>query len=308
LNGFRALLTPPLMSDMKNIDAKIKSFYFILILTLIFIGLLLLSFTRPRNLQLHFLAVGEGDAILIETAAGQNILIDGGPNNATLLGLGRFLPFYDRQIDLLILTHPHRDHFSGLLEITRRYDVQKIMITGVNCADEEYLAWLKMIAENKIGVEIADHRGTMALGGGAELAVLFPAESLAGKSISNLNNSSIVAKLKYFNHDVLLTGDHEQILKAIAGQDLKAEILKVSHHGSKYASPKIFLQAVSPEQAVISVGKNSFGHPGGQVIADLKNLGAIVSRTDVSGDISFVAENQKWFRQERPEFWAWLGL
>src|SRR3989338_1346040 len=246
------------------------------------------------KLHIALLDIGQGDAILITTPNHQRILVDGGPDLSLLERLGEELPFFDRTIDLLVLTHQDGDHITALPALLERYTINRILLTGTANMNSRYEAFLD--AANRSGSEIiiaqADH--DLDLGGGVLLDVLWPKQSLFGDKVKETNNASIVAKFIYQDHKILLTGDIEEkteveLLKA--GDDLRADILKVPHHGSKTSSSTGFLLAVDPDLALISVGsENTYGHPHPTVLARYEKLRIPVRRTDQEGGIEVVLE------------------
>ncbi|MFA6551330.1 MAG: ComEC/Rec2 family competence protein [Patescibacteria group bacterium] len=262
---------------------------FLIIAIIAGLGLAVFLFcSNPKKqLELDFLNVEQGDAILIKTPYGQNILIDGGDGKEILRELPRELPFYDRAIDLMILTHPHDDHVGGLVKVLQRYRVKKILYTGVSHTSPTYLEWLNIIKRKNIPLTIIDRPQTITLGADLRLDILYPLESLLNKKMENLNNSSIVAKLIYQDQNFLFTGDLEEMEEQVLLEkniDLRADILKIGHHGSDTSSSEKFLEAVKPSAAVISVGKdNDFGHPSLRVINRLERLGVKIYRTDLNG-------------------------
>lgn len=264
----------------------------------IFIGILsififFLNF-KEKNLEVDFLDVGQGDAILIKSPFGQNILIDGGPDKSVVNKISEDLPFWDRNIDLMILTHPHDDHVTGLIEVLKRYRVKKIIYTGASHTAPNYLAWLDEIKKRKIPLTIINHPQNIKLGDNCEFKIIYPLKSFAGESVENLNNTSLVAKLIFGQTSFLLVGDaekeaEEEIIKS--GVELTANILKVGHHGSDTASSDIFLNNVRPQIAVIEVGKdNKFGLPSGRAIKRLERIGAKIYRTDYDGNIKLISD------------------
>lgn len=279
-----------------------NKFYKILIaLGLLFILLtvvLIWFFYHPeKKLEIDFLDVGQGDSVLIKAPAGQNILIDGGPDKSVLRQLGGSLPWYDRSLDLIILTHPHDDHLTGLIEVVKRYQADKILYSGVPHSTPNYLSWLKLIKEKGIKLVIVDRQQKINLGQGAWLEIIYPDKSLAGQTVEKLNNSSIVIKLTYNKNSFLFVGDaeteEEQYLIDL-GRDLSADVLKVGHHGSKDATSENFLAKVKPKIAVIEVGReNQFGHPNARTIGRLERIGAKIFRTDLNGKIKLTSDGQK---------------
>jgi len=258
------------------------------------------------RLHVAFLDVGQGDAVLITTPRGQQILVDGGPSPAALTSaLGRQMPFWDRSLDLLVLTHPDADHMTGLLEVLDRYHVDGWLDNGQpdpGALSAGCLALLERGAVPRYPVH-AGHR--LDLGSGIVLEVTHPPpEPMAGTE-ANDNSNSLVLRLVWAQTEFLLTGDveaeAEQLLLA-SGQPLAADVLKVAHHGSGGSSTAEFLQAVDPDYAVISVGAdNRFGHPGQAVLDRLADFGDITTlRTDEQGTIEFVTDGQRlWVRPDR---------
>lgn len=254
--------------------------------------------SRPRGLEVVFFDVGQGDAIFIETPERYQILIDGGPTSVILEKLAKEMPFYDRTIDLIILTHPERDHLFGLLEVLKRYRVENILWTGVVRQTSEWKEWERLIMKEGAEIKIAQSGQKITLqrtGLCISLDVLHPFESLEGQEFKNSNDTSIVAKLVFGEVSFLLTGD---ITKKVEGrlveQDvgLDSEVLKVCHHGSKTSSSLEFLAAVSPEIAVIQVGENSYGHPHPEVLANLDEFGIQVLITKELGDIKIISDGK----------------
>lgn len=276
---------------MTRLKKTIFKFYGALVLGLILISFFLFTELLPQNLKFYVFNVGQGDAIFIRTPGRYNILIDGGPDNTVIYKLGKYLPFYDRQIDLLILTHPHADHIIGLIEVLKRYQVKRILATEAKDNSPEYAAWQKEIAKRKIPVEIADHPGFLNLTDGTKLEILWPKQSFLNQKVNDLNNTSIVTKFFYASSSILLMGDFDKEEELLDQQwDLTAEILKVGHHGSITANDLKFLQAIKPRQAVISCGvDNKYGHPSPKTLENLKQIGAQIWRTDQQGDFYFAS-------------------
>jgi len=229
--------------------------------------------------------------VFIETPQNQQILIDGGPGSTVLEKLGKEMPFWDRTIDLVILTHPDFDHVSGLIEVLRRYQVENILWTGVLCETAECQEWQKLIKEEGANIYIAK-AGQQIEGGGTSLNILYPLESLEDKEVSNTNNTSIVARLVYGENSFLFTGDaYQSVEKKLTNVD--SDVLKVEHHGSKYSSSQEFIESVSPEIAVISVGQdNKYGHPAQETLAVLEKYDIRILRTDINSDIKIICNSQ----------------
>lgn len=221
----------------------------------------------------YFLDVGQGDAILIKTPNNHQIIIDGGPKNYVLEELQAVLPFFDKTIDLMVLTHPHADHVDGLVEVLKRYDVDNVLITGIDYDNPTYEEFFREIKNKGVKVFVAESNFNFKFGE-VVLDVLYPSRQMLGKRIDNLNNSSIVMRVVYRDKKLLLTGDMEQEEEALlikSGADLKADILKVGHHGSRTSTSSKFLSLVKPKIAIIQCGRNnSFGHPHVETIKNLE--------------------------------------
>jgi len=261
-----------------------------------------LTYQAASGLEVDFLDVGYGDAILIKTPYGQNILIDGGPDSSVIKGLAENLAWWDKKIDLMVLTHPHDDHVTGLIEVIKRYKVKKVLYTGVSYDNPNYLAWLELIRDyrqgglsGKIPLIIIDRPQVIKLGENCQLQIIYPRASLLGQEVDNLNNSSIVAKLVYKQVKFLLTGDIEaEIERQLVDNrvDLGANVLKVGHHGSDTSSGQEFLQEVGPEVAVIQVGANDFNLPSRRVLKRLERRGIQIFRNDLDGTVKIFSDGK----------------
>ncbi len=251
---------------------------------------------KQEFLEIDFYDVGQGDAIFIETPKGKQILVDGGPDLTILEKLGRELPFWDRYIDLVILTHPEHDHIGGLIEVIKRYKVGGILTTGVVRDTAEYRKWQRIIEQENIPIYIAQAGKVIDLGSNIKLVILHPFENLSGQEIKKANNTSIVAQLVYGDFEVLLTGDIEKkVEKALVNSanppagGLESDILKIPHHGSKTSSTKNFIQAVNPIIAIIQAGKdNPYGHPHQSVLDTLSDITTFITGRD--GDVEILSD------------------
>jgi len=248
------------------------------------------------NLTVTFFDVGQGDAIFIETPQNQQILIDGGPTSIILEKLGREMPFWDRTIDLIILTHPEHDHMAGLIEVLKRYQVGNILWTGVVRDTAEYKEWQKLIKEEGAKIYIAQ-AGQQIEGGPTSINILYPLESLEGQESKDSNNTSIVARLVFGENSFLFTGDAPQsVEKKLLETAIDSDILKIGHHGSKTSSAQDFIGVVSPEVTVISAGKdNKYGHPAPEVLQKLS--GVKILRTDLDGDIKIISDGKRYWEK-----------
>lgn len=244
------------------------------------------SSDRP-SLEVVFLDVGQGDASLIRTPYGQNILIDGGPDGRVLEGLARNLPWFERRIDLMVLTHQHEDHLAGLLKVFERYEVERVVYGSASGSPAMAAAFLEALKDEGSWVEKPPQKQRIELGEGCDLLLFNPAYLYGGK---DLNERSLVLKLDC-GMKVLFTGDAGSAVESgllDEGEDVSSDVLKVGHHGSSSASTEDFLRSVHPAWAVISVGSgNRYGLPKQEIERRLLRLGAKVLRTDQVGAVKF---------------------
>ncbi len=252
------------------------------------------------RLSVTFLDVGQGDAILIEGPDGQRILVDGGPGGDVLSGaLGRQLPFYDRRIDLVLVTHPQADHIGGLPEALESYDVGAVLNSALESESPAYEALVEAMREAGVPRYVAARGQTIDLGGGARVEVIGPDGALtarsAGLSDADPNDASTVLRVVMGEVSFLLAGDVEEEGEAAlvrSGAELRATVLKVAHHGSSTSTTATFLSRVGPAIDVISVGAtNTFGHPTDAVLARLSD--DYVLRTDEDGDVRMETDGER---------------
>lgn len=285
---------------MGEMDSQSKKIFRIigslLVIVFFLIGYTVQSQQNREFLEVVFLDVGQGDAILIKTPYEQNILIDGGPDNGILSELGNNLAFFDKQLDLVILTHPHSDHVAGLVEVLRRYQVKKVLMTGVNHTAPDYEAFLNEVNTQNISIELALAQQDIELGDDLILQILYPWQDISGQEFDELNNSSIVTKLIYQDTSFLLTGDAEEKVElelVNSGINLSADVLKLGHHGSKSSSAIEFLEAVKPQYVIIQCGQdNDFGHPHLRTLNNLAKYDFEVLRNDLDGTIIFISDGK----------------
>lgn len=237
------------------------------------------------------LDVGQGDAILIQTPEHHNVLIDAGPDSRVVEQLGGQLGFFDKTIDLFVLTHPHRDHFVGFFEVAKQYRVRRVLLAGVAATDPLYAEFLNFLKANSIDIVLASQEIDWQIGPHLYLDVLYPLEgqSLVGQIAQNFNNTSLVTRLAEkasagWRFLALFPGDAEREEERellMSGQDVESVLLKAGHHGSRTSTSLPFLQAVRPQDAVISAGKdNKFGHPHAETLEKLKAIPYWVTAKD----------------------------
>jgi competence protein ComEC len=275
----------------------------LLIPTLMLAAILLLAGQVPDGrLHLWVFDVGQGDAIMLRTPRGHTALIDGGPGATPLLnGIGNNLPFWQHNLNLLVLTHPHQDHMMGFAELADRYHVDQVVQTLFTATVGVQAEWLHEL--KSLGIPVSHptrgERITFEREPEVSLQVLSPTTIDAHREGNNedTNNTSIVLKLMYGKHSILLEGDAqveaERDMARSIPADLKSDILKVAHHGSDTSSSPQFLALVRPKVAIISVGAaNKYGHPAPQTLDNLQETGARIYRTDEDGTVEIIADEE----------------
>lgn len=292
-----------------------KSKYLILSLVLIVITVWIFVFESPDN-KFHLIAcdVGQGDAILA-TYKDIQILVDGGPNNKVLDCLSKYVPFWDRKIEIVMLSHPQTDHYTGLIEVFKRYKVEYFLANALNSDAPAYEALKEEVKLKKIRV-VNPMFGFGIRVGDIRLDIVWPTLEFLSAEGADINSQgklgtfsskkdpndfSIQAILSFGNFDAYLTGDigPEEIPSVLAtGIIKKAEYLKVPHHGSKNGLTKEYLDAINPKIAVISAGRNNiYGHPHKETLEMLKEdlpAGRQVLRTDEEGNIEIVSDGKSY--------------
>jgi competence protein ComEC len=282
-------------------------------------ALALSGFQALQTIQrpsIRFLDVGQGDAILIRTPEFHTILVDAGPGSVVVDQLGKAMGFFDKTIDLFVLSHPDRDHFAGILDVFQKYKIDRILMTGVTSPDSMYEDFLAQAKANDVQIEFANADRDVQIGPDLYLDVLYPlkGQNLVGQMPSDKNDTSTMVRLVQkggicgncaicgncginnskqktdnYHSIAILTGDaefQEESEVLAAGEDVSADILKLGHHGSKYSTSVGFLDAINPKIAVVSAGAgNKYGHPAPETLEKVKKL--VVRRTDKEGTITF---------------------
>lgn len=268
-----------------------------IVIILVVFGLLALrewSLMPDGKLHMAFLDVGQGDSIFITLPSGRQILVDGGPDWSTLQELSSVMPFFDRTIDIVSLSHPHLDHLASLPEVLRRYDVGALQIAGTAYHSGRYNALLSGALLTNTKMMLSHAGDSLDLGDGVVLDVLWPPKSPLPNADKNLNNASLVMMLTYKGKRALFVGDAEKPVEDVlltAKVDLTADLLKVPHHGSRSSSSTGFLLAVKPTIAIASVGDgNSYHHPSPDVVKRYEDMGIPLHRTDLEGTIEIIWE------------------
>jgi competence protein ComEC len=254
------------------------------------------------RLHVRFLDIGQGDGILVQTPSGRQLLIDGGNDPQRLFGqLGKALPFWDRSLDMLVLTHPDGDHMNAQMEVPPRYNVGQALDTVISQANPDAEPWRAILARNDVSVHLQHTGGWVDLGDGVALWVLWPPPGGFDAESAD-NENSLVMKLVYGDFSVLLTGDAGLVSEdAWLGMNLPlaTTVLKVGHHGSAGSTGVDFLAAVNPQVAVIQVGsENKYGHPTDEALARLD--GRLLLRNDQHGSIHIASDGHlMWIETER---------
>ena len=281
---------------------KQKANYFLVIIIILSFVINLI----PGNLKIHFIDVGQGDSILIITPQNKTILIDGGGSSSSEFDVGEstLIPYIlDRgftKIDVVIISHFDQDHIGGIFTVLQELKIGKVYISKQTEKTENYEKFLEIVKEKKIKVYEVVSGNRIHIEKNLYFDILWPTENQITTNV--LNNNAIVCNLHYRDFSMLFTGDIEEIAEKeileLYSQNknlLKANILKVGHHGSKTSSTSTFLEVVKPQIAVIGVGKNNkFGHPNDAVLQVLSDLKCKIFRTDLNGEISIeVNKNSK---------------
>lgn len=281
--------------SVKKISKKI----FIIFIIIVIISNLIVK-VIPKEFTISFIDVGQGDSMLISTPKGKRILVDGGgTRDSENFDVGRqtLIPYLLNKgitkLDYIVISHFDSDHATGVAQILGKIDVSSIILTRQLEENDIYRHILSIAKEKKIKL-IYVKEGDVLKIGGIKISIIHPENKLM---INNpMNNNSIVCKVEYNSFSMLLTGDIEMEAEELILRkniNLKADVLKVAHHGSKTSTTGEFLKAINPKVALIGVGKNNnFGHPSNEVIQRLKENGTRIYRTDENGEIS-ITVNKK---------------
>jgi len=274
---------------------KIKNWVILLILFLFvfdgFVWLDILFDGRNKNAEIYFLDVGQGDSELVVLPDGVKILIDGGPTNKVIDALASVLRPTDRYIDLIMLSHAQTDHFTGLIDVLKRYRVGAFIYNGRAGTALSWPELTGVIKQDRVPVEVL-MAGDKISYRDNYFNILAPDKNFIANS--DLNETVIVTLLQSQNTKILFTGDADAKLEDYLLQrfNLDIDVLKVAHHGSKFSSSGEFLKNTSPKLAIIEVGKNSYGHPTADALSRLAAVGAQIFRTDKDGTIKLVLDSQ----------------
>lgn len=282
---------------------KIK-FATVIILLLIFVSFILTSCSNSYTdlLSIHMIDVDQGESILIITPNNKTILIDGGEGYQSRKVKSYLTKHRVKKIDLLIATHPHSDHIGGLSDIINNFKVEKIFMPKKIHTSTTFEKLLNTIQNKKLNVNNPKLNTTIEFDKDIKLHFLGPVTDYG----QNLNLWSIVFRLDFKNKSFLFTGDMEKeaendLINKYGKEYLKANVLKVGHHGSNTSSSKAFLRYTDPEVAIISVGNNNpYGHPHRDIIERLENHGILIYRTDIQNNVVLLSDGIEIWSNQTP--------
>ena len=299
-------------------------------LSLVLIAVWTAVIVTPDN-KLHVVVcdVGQGDAILIWKGYMQ-MLVDSGPNSDIQACLGSHMPFYDRSLDVVILTHPDADHVGGMAGVVGRYKIDKFFTVPIGTQTTAYQNVKRVLEEKRVEVKNI-YAGDVIRFGDMEFEVVWPERKWVAQHISSpelalstsplplstimeregvlglsiigvgTNEFSIGGVLRYGEFEMMFTGDADIAIlddQLATGLLSDVDVLKVAHHGSKFGTTSSWLSVVRPELAVVSVGKNNrYGHPTAETVGLLESLGIKLLRTDLEGEIQIVSDGYKWWNK-----------
>ncbi|MBI4097339.1 MAG: MBL fold metallo-hydrolase [Candidatus Levybacteria bacterium] len=282
-----------------------KALFLGLISLLALAALVFMQYHQYNDGLLHvvFCDVGQGDAILIRSPQGKVMLFDAGPNDAVASCLSDHMPFWQRTLSLVVLSHPHADHFRGLFSLLDRYSIAEFGSEELVNNITEYKAIDEMISNKHIRKRRLLRGDTYRLGDNLVVQVLGPTQEFLTNTspLGNIGErdefASLVLLVSYENFDLLLTGDsqNEQLSDDILSSNIKTiDVLQVPHHGSATGLTQEIVQELSPKLAVMSVGKNRYGHPSEKTMEILRDKDIKTLRTDKNGDVELVSDGEKW--------------
>lgn len=284
---------------MQSVFSHVKQYlrWYVLLLLIVFSIVLLgviLHEDRKGVLTFEVLNIGQGDALWIESPTGVQVIVDGGPDNTLMKEIPKVMPWYDRHIDMIVVTNPDKDHYEGFISLLKKYKVDAVLEPGTTSKTETYALLEKEISDKKIEKVVARRGQVIDLGGGAYLQVIFPDRDISGLSS---NDGSLVMKLVYGETSVMLQGDStvkiEDYLLTLGTTTLKSTILKAGHHGSRTSSVSEYVSAVAPKWIVISSGlRNDYGHPHKETLETMQKLGIPTYDTCNNGRLVFESDGK----------------
>jgi competence protein ComEC len=260
-----------------------------LLVILFFIVFITAHNSSSDKLVVKFFDIGQGDSIYIKSPSGSELLVDGSADKQVLEKLGRTMSLLDRNLDVVVATHPDKDHIGGLPAVLSKYKVGMLLEPGTTAENGVFQEMHAVAKQKGIKIVTAYAGQTIDLGGGVVATVLFPNRSVVGMET---NDSSIVILLAYGSQTFLLTGDAPVSTEySILSKLPELTVLKAGHHGSQTSTSFELMEKTTPEYTVLSVGaNNSYGHPHAAVVARLEQFHSRALRTDVAGDITFTTD------------------
>ncbi len=251
--------------------------------------------SSSQKLTVTTLDIGQGDSIFVRTPENITILIDGGKDNQVTNRLSQVIPWWQRQIDYLVLTHSDLDHYGGLESVVRKYQIGEFWFNGdLDNSAASYQSLIRTLRDRGVPLHLIRQGEEYHWDSGVSLHWLWPVRYQSGQR----NEASLVGRLSWGSEDVLLTGDlpsaqEQSILQS--GQTVEAEVLKVGHHGSKNSSAADFLAAVQPKLCLISAGKdNSYGHPHADTLKRLHDVNCQIISTIDTGSMTLELTTSSW--------------
>ncbi len=285
--------------------------YILLLFLIISLSLWSLVYYEGGRGELKFevLDIGQGDSLFIESPTGIQVLVDGGPHRNLIKEISKAVSFYDKHIDMLVVTNPDADHYEGFISLLDKYSVDVVLEPGTANPYPAYGVLEDKIRQKGIQKILARRGQKIDIGGGAYIEILFPDRDVSGLSS---NDGSIVARLVYGKTSVLLQGDStekiEHYLVSTYNEDIKSTILKVGHHGSRTSTSREYVEKAKPEIAVISSGRNNdYGHPHKETLETLRSLNIPAYDTCNNGDLIFVSDGENFFFKNKNPKIATLG-
>lgn len=278
---------------------KIKSFYVVIITVFLMLTLTACDSStvnspnsnENKNVKIHYIDVGQGDSTLIQVRD-KNILIDAGPRSSAE-DLVKYLKDINIQkLDYVIATHPHEDHIGGMVSIIKTFKIGEFYAPKKTATTKTFENMIKELQNKKLKIQVAKAGNEISLNSNSKLEFLAPNNS----DYEEINDYSAVTKLTYEDNSFIFMGDAERLSeKEILqkGSNVKAQVIKLGHHGSSTSSSKEFLDKVDPKYAIISCGKNNdYGHPHKETINELKNRNIKYFRTDTNGTIVLYSDGK----------------
>lgn len=286
-----------------------KKYVILCVLLLSFLNsLALYQFFVFHDGKLHVTVcdVGQGDAVLFRTPHGHTVLFDGGPDASVLNCLTSALPFWERHIDLVLLSHPHADHLNGLISVFKRYLVGQFATEDLANTTDGYKALQRAVKNEGLMWQTLLDGDTIKLDSGIKLSVVGPTKAFLeqtavnGKYITSSEFASLEILVTYSSFSLLLTGDSQyqelgETLQLHSAQVHNITVLQTPHHGSRTGTTPEIIAALRPQLATISVGAhNTYGHPAPSTVAILQQAGVKISRTDKTGTLRLITNGRSY--------------